>query len=107
MEKNSIISAIPIDFVREVLDRKCWVSSGSIFLLPAVLWRLHLAIGKCYQTQRRYEAAENSLLAARDIIEQLALNVPGELPRKFPATRTPPAFSHASTITPARCQARL
>ncbi|MGZ3611038.1 MAG: helix-turn-helix transcriptional regulator [Ktedonobacteraceae bacterium] len=43
-----------------------------------LLWRIHLALGKCYQTQRRYEAAEESLLAARDIIEQLATNVPGE-----------------------------
>ena len=43
-----------------------------------VLWRMHLALGKCYQTQRRYEAAEESLLAARRIIEQLATNVPGE-----------------------------
>ena len=43
-----------------------------------LLWRMHLALGKCYQTQRRYEAAEESLLAARDIIEQLATNVPGE-----------------------------
>ena len=43
-----------------------------------LLWRMHLALGKCFQIQRRYEAAEESLLAARDIIEKLAPNVPGE-----------------------------
>jgi len=43
-----------------------------------LLWRIHLALGKCFQTQRRYAAAEESLLVARDIIEQLAPNVPGE-----------------------------
>jgi predicted ATPase/DNA-binding CsgD family transcriptional regulator len=43
-----------------------------------MLWRIHLALGKCFQTQRRYEAAEESLLVARDLIEQLAPNVPGE-----------------------------
>jgi tetratricopeptide (TPR) repeat protein len=43
-----------------------------------LLWRMQLALGKCYQTQRRYEAAKESFLAARDIIEQLAPKVPGE-----------------------------
>lgn len=43
-----------------------------------VLWRIHLALGKLYQSQRRYEAAENSIFAARGIIERLAPNVPGE-----------------------------
>jgi DNA-binding CsgD family transcriptional regulator len=43
-----------------------------------LLWRMHLALGKCYQAQHRYEAAEESFLAARDLIEQLAANVPGE-----------------------------
>ncbi|HXZ05462.1 MAG TPA: tetratricopeptide repeat protein, partial [Ktedonobacteraceae bacterium] len=43
-----------------------------------LLWRIYMTQGKCYQTQRRYEAAEKSFLAARDIVEQLALNVPGE-----------------------------
>ncbi|HYX50951.1 MAG TPA: tetratricopeptide repeat protein, partial [Ktedonobacteraceae bacterium] len=43
-----------------------------------LLWRMHLALGKCYQTQRRYEVAEESFLAARDIVERLALNGPGE-----------------------------
>jgi len=43
-----------------------------------LLWRLHLALGKCYQTQRRYEAAEESVAAAHDLIEQLADKLPGE-----------------------------
>jgi DNA-binding CsgD family transcriptional regulator len=43
---------------------------------PPLLWRLHLALGKCYQARRRYEAAEECFLAARDVIEQLAANVP-------------------------------
>lgn len=43
-----------------------------------LLWRMHLALGKCYHVQRRYEAAEENVLAARDLIEQLALHVPGE-----------------------------
>jgi DNA-binding CsgD family transcriptional regulator len=43
-----------------------------------VLWRIHLTLGKLYQTQHRYEAAENSILDARGIIEQLAINIPGE-----------------------------
>jgi DNA-binding CsgD family transcriptional regulator len=46
-----------------------------------LLWRMHLALGKCYQAQRHYEAAQESFLAARDIIEQLAPNVPGEMLR--------------------------
>jgi DNA-binding CsgD family transcriptional regulator len=48
-----------------------------------LLWRMHLTLGKCYQAQRRYEAAEESLLAARDIIEQLAPNVPESLRADF------------------------
>src|SRR5260370_22088596 len=43
-----------------------------------LLWRMHLALGKCYQAQRRYEAAQGSFLAAHDIIEQIAPNVPDE-----------------------------
>ncbi len=46
-----------------------------------LLWRIHLALATCYQSQRRYEAAEESLLAARGIIDQLARNVPGEVLR--------------------------
>ncbi len=46
-----------------------------------LLWRIQLALGKCYQAQRRYEAAEESLLAARDLVEQLALHVPAEMLR--------------------------
>jgi DNA-binding CsgD family transcriptional regulator len=42
------------------------------------LWHVYLTLGKCYQSQRLYEAAEESFLAARDIIERLATNVPGE-----------------------------
>ncbi|HYB00023.1 MAG TPA: tetratricopeptide repeat protein, partial [Ktedonobacteraceae bacterium] len=60
----------------EVLEhaRKMAQQQGALPLL----WRIQLAIGKCYQTQRRYEAAEDNFLAARDIIEQLAVNVPEE-----------------------------
>ncbi len=46
-----------------------------------LLWRIHLTLGKLYHARRRYEAAEDSLLAARDIIEQLAPNVPTGLLR--------------------------
>jgi DNA-binding CsgD family transcriptional regulator len=42
-----------------------------------LLWRMHLALGKCYRVQRRYEAAEENVLAARDLTEQLAFHVPG------------------------------
>ena len=45
------------------------------------LWRIHLTLGKLYQTQHRYEAAEDSLLAAHSLIEQIALKVPGEVLR--------------------------
>jgi tetratricopeptide (TPR) repeat protein len=41
-----------------------------------LLWRLHVALGKCYHTQRRYEAAEENFLVAGNLIEQLALQVP-------------------------------
>ncbi len=42
----------------------------------SLLWRIHLTLGKLYQARRRYEAAEDSLLAARDLIERLAPDVP-------------------------------
>ncbi|HLY32510.1 MAG TPA: tetratricopeptide repeat protein, partial [Ktedonobacterales bacterium] len=44
----------------------------------SALWRIHRALGKCYQAQRRYEAARECFIAARDGIDQLALDVPGE-----------------------------
>ena len=72
-----------------------------------LLWRMHLALGKCYQTQRRYEAAEESLLAARDIIEQLATQCARRVAAlRFPGTYTFSAFYHVS-ITPACCEAGL
>ncbi len=46
-----------------------------------LLWRIHLTLGKCYHAQRRYEAAEESVGAAHSLIEQLALDVPGEVLR--------------------------
>ena len=46
-----------------------------------LLWRIHLALARCLQAQRRYEAAEDSVFAAHTIIEQLTPNVPGELLR--------------------------
>jgi DNA-binding CsgD family transcriptional regulator len=42
------------------------------------LWRIHLALGKCYRVQHRYELAEESGVAARELVNQLALNVPEE-----------------------------
>lgn len=44
--------------------------------VPPLLWRIHLALGKCYRAQRRYELAEESGVAARDLVEQLAVNLP-------------------------------
>jgi DNA-binding CsgD family transcriptional regulator len=41
-----------------------------------LLWRIHLALGKLYQTQGRQEEAEQAFAAARTIIEELAANVP-------------------------------
>ena len=42
-----------------------------------LLWRIHRSLARCLQAERRHEAAEESVLAARAIIEQLATRVPG------------------------------
>ncbi|MGH2523836.1 MAG: tetratricopeptide repeat protein, partial [Anaerolineales bacterium] len=43
-----------------------------------LLWRIHVALGKLYQAQKRSDDAENAFSVARAIIEKVAGNVPGE-----------------------------
>ncbi len=43
-----------------------------------LLWRIHVALGKLYQAQKRYDDAENAFSVARVIIEKVAGNVPEE-----------------------------
>ena len=42
------------------------------------LWRICVALGRLYQTQRRHEEAEEAFATAWTIIEELAANLPGE-----------------------------
>lgn len=46
--------------------------------LRPLLWRMHAALGKFYQDQKRHAEAEREFLAARTIVEELAANVPDE-----------------------------
>lgn len=41
-------------------------------------WRIHRALSRLYRSQRRFEAAENAVVAAQTIIEGLADNLPDD-----------------------------
>jgi tetratricopeptide (TPR) repeat protein len=70
------------------------------------LWRIELALGKCYHVQRRYEAAEESFHAARDLIGRLALDVPGEPLRADFLRQTHDLLSHMPVLSPRRATKR-
>jgi hypothetical protein len=46
--------------------------------LRPLLWRIYVALGKLYQSQRRREEAEQAFSTARVLIEELAANVPDD-----------------------------
>jgi DNA-binding NarL/FixJ family response regulator len=48
----------------------------------ALQWRIHQALNRLYRSQRRFEAAENEVIAAQTIIEMLAANVPDDSMRQ-------------------------
>src|SRR5260370_1933857 len=68
--------------------------------------RIHLALARCLQAQRRYAAAEDSVFAAHTIIEQLAPNVPGELLRANFRQQTRDRLSLMPPTSPRRAARR-
>jgi tetratricopeptide (TPR) repeat protein len=70
--------------------------------LRPLLWRIYVALGKLYQNQAREGEAEQAFSIAREVIEELAANLPDErlrehflsqatamLLRSFPTSTTP------------------
>ncbi|MBI3958830.1 MAG: AAA family ATPase [Chloroflexi bacterium] len=43
---------------------------------PRLLWRIHLALGRLYQAQRQRGEAEQAFAAARQVVEEIAANLP-------------------------------
>lgn len=46
--------------------------------LPPLLWRIHIALGKLYQSLKRFDAAASEFAAARAIVENLADTIPDQ-----------------------------
>jgi DNA-binding CsgD family transcriptional regulator len=46
--------------------------------LPPLLWRIHIALGKLYQSLKRLDAAESEFAAARAVVEKLADTIPDQ-----------------------------
>jgi tetratricopeptide (TPR) repeat protein len=47
-----------------------------------LLWRIYVALGKLYQTRARLEESEQAFSIAREVIEELAANLPDERVRE-------------------------
>ena len=46
--------------------------------LPPLLWRIHIALGKLYQSLKRFDAAGSEFAAARAVVENLADAIPDQ-----------------------------
>jgi DNA-binding CsgD family transcriptional regulator len=46
--------------------------------LPPLLWRIRIALGKLYQSLKRFDGAESEFAAARAIVENLADTIPDQ-----------------------------
>jgi DNA-binding CsgD family transcriptional regulator len=46
--------------------------------LPPLLWRIHIALGKLYQSLKRFDAAGSEFAAARAVVENLADTIPDQ-----------------------------
>lgn len=69
-----------------------------------ILWRIHAALGKLYQSQPRRDEAASEFSAVREIVQSLAANVPDENLRRNFIERALAMMPSAPTLTPARAE---
>ncbi len=70
--------------------------------LPPLLWRIHVALGKLYQSLRRFDAAETEFSAARAIVENLADNIPDQALRHNFVQRAAALLPPTTPLSPRR-----
>jgi ATP/maltotriose-dependent transcriptional regulator MalT len=67
-----------------------------------LLWRIHVALGKLYQAQRRYDDAANAFSMARTIVAELATSIPDERLRDNFVQRANALMPAPAPLTPRR-----
>jgi predicted ATPase/DNA-binding CsgD family transcriptional regulator len=70
--------------------------------LQPLLWRIYIALGRLYQTQRRQSEAEQTFATARALIEELAANLPDEHLRTHFLSQATILLPQKRPLTPGR-----
>jgi DNA-binding CsgD family transcriptional regulator/tetratricopeptide (TPR) repeat protein len=108
--RGDALSALQREAEAEV-ELRAAQEAASVQQQRPLLWRIYLALGKLHQSQGRQEEAEYAFSTARELIRELAANIPDEQLRAHFLSRATAMFpqqrSRAANGTPQRAFAGL